>query len=267
MDTNSTVERPGIRDINQNQRTYNSPDVVFLYSRRRGLQPPEARIRTLLTPQLQKLAMLDIGVGGGRTAEHFLGQVAEYCAIDYCPRMVQASRRRFPGSRKAFNVGDARQMHEFPAARFDFVLYSYNGIDYMGHADRLSALREIRRVTRRGGKFCFSSHNLRAVPSRLWPPLQSPIAYVRELLYRIRLQLLNHRDTFEGLDSKDHQLIRDLPRLLTYYVSASEQVQQLAEAEFGRVRIFGLRDGAELEDLGAAERSDDPWLYYLCEAM
>lgn len=268
MNQDVSVKRAAGRDINQNQRTYESPDVVLLYKYRRNLQPPEARVRSLLTPQLSQMAMLDIGVGGGRTAGHFLGQVADYVAIDYSPGMVEASRRRFPDWREAFRVGDVRSMNDFSDGRFDFVLYSFNGIDYMGHDDRLRALREIRRVMRPRGVFCFSSHNLRAVPSKLWPPLTlNPIVYLRELIYRARLQLLNRRETLEGLEDRDFQIIRDLPRLLTYYVSPAEQLRQLAEAGFGKARIFGLRDGAELAGAAHAERSDDAWHYYLCEAV
>lgn len=267
MQNDSSVERIAGRDINQNQRTYNSPDVVFFYARRRSLQPPEARVRTLLEPQLPRLAMLDIGVGGGRTSEHFLSAVAEYVAIDYCPRMIQASRRRFPASSEAFHLADVRSMGTFADARFGFVLYSFNGIDYMGHEDRRRALAEIRRVTVDGGIFCFSSHNLRAVPANLWPPFTNPIEFLPELAYRARLQLLNSRETFERLDSEPYQVIRDLPRLLTYYVSPAEQIRQLAEAGFGRVRIFELRDGAELPGVAEADRSTSPWLYYLCEAL
>lgn len=252
----------------RNHRTYNSPDVVFIYARRRGLQPPESSVYTLLRPRLKQMAMLDIGVGGGRTTEHFLDQVSEYIAIDYCPRMVHASRRRFPAQNGAFQVGDVRAMTAFPSARFDFVLYSYNGIDYMGHRDRLRALGEIRRVMRSGGSFCFSSHNLRAVPQGLWPQKRSSAkSYLAELVYRARLRLLNPSDTFDTIHSQSYQIIRDLPRLLTYYISPAEQLRQLADAGFGAVRLFDLRGGRELANVEEAERAPDTWIYYLCEAM
>jgi ubiquinone/menaquinone biosynthesis C-methylase UbiE len=268
MNPDAAVEPAKSRDLSRNQRTYNSPDVVFVYSRRRGLQAPEASVQALLAPQLPEMAMLDIGVGGGRTAEHFLGKVAEYIAIDYCPRMVQASRRRFPSWDEAFHVGDVRSMQAFPSGRFDFVLYSYNGLDYMGHTDRLRALGEIRRVMRPAGRFCFSSHNLRAVPVGLWPAARTkPADYLGELWLRARLKFLNRRETLDRTDSKPYQVIRDMPRLYTYYVSPTEQVRQLAEAGFGGVRIFDLHKGDELADVAAAERCPDPWLYYLCEAI
>ncbi len=43
---------------------------------------------------------------------------------------------------------------------FDFVLFSFNGMDSFSHKDRIAALGEIRRVLRNDGIFYFLSHNL-----------------------------------------------------------------------------------------------------------
>ncbi len=262
----TSLVRSGV-DIDLNHRTYNSPDVVLSFVLRRALQAPEARIRSLLAHRLGQMTMLDVGVGGGRTTRHFIGAVSEYVAIDYSPRMVWACRRRFSQRRDSFLVGDARAMDLFPAGRFDFVLYSYNGIDYMDHGDRMRALAEIRRVTRSGGVVCLSSHNLRAVPASRWPPFTwNPLAYLGALKHRLLLRMLNKPEVLKTLAERSHQIIRDLPRTRTYYVSPVEQLRQLKAAGFSNVRIFGLRQGEEIGDVAQAERLPDPWLHYLCDA-
>lgn len=254
-------------DHELNRRTYNSPDVVLSFALRRALQAPEARICTVLAPRLHQMNMLDIGVGGGRTTHHFIERVREYVAIDYCPRMVWACQRKFPNQRDSFVVGDARSMPEFSDQRFDFVLYSYNGIDYMGHQDRLRAFSEIRRVLRAGGFFCLSSHNLHAVPLGGWPRFTwNPLVFLQALKHRMLLGVLNDRGLFQRLQHERHAVIRDMPRTLTYYVAPTEQVRQLTEAGFRSVQIFSLSSGDQLADASEAERTPDPWLYYLCEA-
>jgi ubiquinone/menaquinone biosynthesis C-methylase UbiE len=42
-------------------------------------------------------------------------------------------------------------LSRFPAGWFDFVLFSYNGIDFVDHAGRLQVLKEIARVLASGG--------------------------------------------------------------------------------------------------------------------
>lgn len=254
-------------DHELNRRTYSSPDVVLSFALRRTLQAPEARICEILAPRLPHMTMLDVGVGGGRTTHHFLPRVREYLAVDYSARMIWACRRNFPHKSDAFQVADARAMPEFADGRFDFVLYSYNGIDYMGHEDRLRALAEIRRILRPGGVFCFSSHNLQSVRSGGWPRFSwKLLEYLGRLKFWLFLRLFNRRALSEQLHHAPYLVLRDLPRALTYYATPAEQLRQLHEAGFRSVRIFGLHSGAELADLEAAERTVDPWLYYLCEA-
>src|SRR5262249_12955489 len=126
------------------------------------LQPPEETILRLLLPGLATARMLDLGVGGGRTTLHFAKWVHEYVGADYSPSMITACQKRFSGypAHISFQVCDARALGLFESASFDFVLFSFNGLDYVGHDDRLKILQEIRRVGNPGGHFCFSSHNL-----------------------------------------------------------------------------------------------------------
>lgn len=211
--------------------------------------------------------MLDLGVGGGRTTPHFIGAVREYVAVDYAPRMVDACRRRFPDHAGSFHVGDARELSSLGLGHFDFVFYSYNGIDYMDHEDRLATLVEVRRVSRPGSWFCFSSHNLRSLGHKLRPHWSwNPASVVGSVKTALLLRLLNAPSRLADWQVRPQSVVRDLPRTETYYVAPSEQVVQLSNAGFSDIRMFSSDDGEELVGVAAAERSTAGWIYYLCRA-
>jgi len=77
-----------------------------------------------------------------------LKSARDYSAIDYSPPLVDAVKRKY-GIRSAY-VCDVRNMTVLTDADFDFVLFSFNGLDCVDHAGRIKALREIHRVLNRG---------------------------------------------------------------------------------------------------------------------
>lgn len=239
-----------------NEQTYNSPEVVLGLARRSELQPAEAVVLALLGPQLAAFDVLDIGVGGGRTSVHLLPRARRYRGIDFSPAMIAACRARFPEQAKLFEVGDARDLRGHRAGAYDFTLFSYNGLDYVSHADRLRALTEIRRVTRPGGWFCMSSHNLRFLDVRIPPRPFSLEALARA----ISLRALNPWRDWSRLG--DHAIVRDMRRTVTYHVKPTEQLRQLEHAGFVECRIYDST-GVTL-DVASAERCRDAWLHYLC---
>src|SRR4051812_41914145 len=139
------------------QQTYERSEVVQYYARYSAdLQPPENRFLARFGEPLRSMCMLDIGVGAGRTTPHFASRAKSYTGIDYSHGMIAACRRKFadqPAWR--FEYGDARDLCQFAERSFDFVLFSYNGLDYVSHRDRLLALSQIARVCRPGGLFLF----------------------------------------------------------------------------------------------------------------
>jgi SAM-dependent methyltransferase len=102
--------------------------------------------------------VLDIGVGGGRTAGLLLGDSRSYVGLDVTPAMVELARRRFPHA--DLRVGDARELTGVPDHHFDLVMFSYNGLDALDHADRGQALAAMARVVAPTGRVLFSSLNL-----------------------------------------------------------------------------------------------------------
>jgi SAM-dependent methyltransferase len=245
-----------ITRVIDNHQTYESEHAVDEYAGLTELQPPERTILGLVASALPSARMLDIGVGGGRTTVHFATRARQYVGVDYSEGMVAACHARFAGAPYRFGVADARFL-PFGDAAFDFVLFSFNGIDYVSHDDRQRILREIHRVTCRGGKFAFSTHNLANAPKLL---SLRPRVGVRTTLRRWALRRRN--PPLRKIMRSDWTILQDgalRGGLETYYVRREEQLRQLGGAGFTAPRVFQL-DGRAAE-AGAA----DPWLYYLCD--
>ncbi len=143
--------------------TYESPDIVALYARPDGLQKPEETLLSQLRPSLGAMDMLDIGVGGGRTTRHFAPLARSYLGVDYSAGMIARCKAEFPAF--SFAVADARRLASVADESFDFVLFSYNGIDHLDSRERTMALTEMKRALRPGGLMVFSSHNANYLPA------------------------------------------------------------------------------------------------------
>lgn len=254
----------------QNLKTYESSGIVQHYAQLQQLQPAEAAILTQLKDQWPTMSMLDMGVGGGRTTQHFAKLAADYRGIDYSTGMISACQKRFASSidPNSFTVCDARDMSCFADNTFDFILFSFNGIDYIEHCDRIQVLQEIQRVGKPGGYFCFSTHNLQGMEqvfnwrSHLsYNPINTYIELVIWALHRV----FNRSYSLKQLQSSIHAMIRDEPhnfRLRTYHIRPQEQLIQLA-SRFKNIKVYSWNQGIELSPRDLASNTD-MWLYYLC---
>ncbi|HVI07441.1 MAG TPA: class I SAM-dependent methyltransferase [Candidatus Binatia bacterium] len=107
-------------------------------------------------------AILDLGVGGGRTTPYLSGIAARYVGLDYAAEMISICRSKFPALE--FAVGDAADLSRFESGTFGAAVMAFNGMDYVIPDDRrLRALREIARVLKPEGVLIFSSHNPRSI--------------------------------------------------------------------------------------------------------
>ena len=253
-----------------NQATFETEGIVKLYASAEQLQKPEETILSILGDRLKNMAMLDLGVGGGRTTAHFAHRVHEYVAVDYAHNMIEACKRKFPAlaAHQAFKVCDARSMPMFTDRAFDFILFSFNGLDYLSHEDRIKALREIKRLGKPGGYFCFSSHNLNSDIEHscriAWTPNPVKLAYRvgRYGLFKLvtrNVKAVRRRSDFAVINDGAHHF-----RSRTYYIKPQAQIDQLTGLGFTNIRLFSLSDGRELTDRSAMATSTDSWLYYLC---
>ena len=258
--------------VDSNYQAYISREIVHHYSQLRQLQPAEQTILDFLRHEcsLSNMKMLDIGVGGGRTTEYFSSIVQEYMGIDYSEEMIAACQKRFPSQSNIFQVVDARDMSQFPDNSFDFILFSFNGLDVISHLDRLQVFQEVRRVGKSGGYFCFSSHNLQALEREFnWKNHLSlnPIkTYVNLIMFTI-LRVFNRSVSPKQIKDSNYEIIQDEPhnfRLKHYYIRPQEQINQL-KADFDNIRIYSWESGLELATQQDLSANTDSWLYYLCE--
>ncbi|PYT13042.1 MAG: class I SAM-dependent methyltransferase [Acidobacteria bacterium] len=247
-----------------NHDTYEREHVVRAYERDSELQKPEEVVLTMLKDRLKDMRMLDIGVGAGRTTFLFAPLVKEYIGIDYSHKMIEACKRRFSERADSFRVCDARSMSTLPDDYFDFVLFSFNGIDYVPVTDRKTILMEVARVARAGAQFLFSTHNLNMDIERAFSiswttnPKENAKQMYRRVLFRLRNRNWRHERA-----NATHMIIDDgALGLLTSYIEPEEQVRQLEGMGFTDVKVFSMQ-GRQLEPADLAH-AKDPWLHYLC---
>ena len=254
----------------RNQNAYAALSLVRHYAQLGALQPAEQTVLNLLHDRLPGMKMLDIGVGGGRTTKHFAAIVADYIGIDYSAGMIAACQKRFATTAQAtvFEVCDARDLSRFQDNAFDFILFSFNGIDSLSHVDRLKVFQEVSRVGKPGGYFCFSSHNLQGFEQVFSFRKQftiNPFKTYVNLMMLAFLRCFNASTNLKQITAAAHIVVKDEShnfRLQTYYVRPQEQLSQLDA--FGKVSVYGWKSGLDITDDRELLANTDLWLYYLC---
>jgi ubiquinone/menaquinone biosynthesis C-methylase UbiE len=148
------------RSAATNLQTYDAPEVATHYAMLDYLTPCERVLFETYIPGGS--AILDLGVGGGRTTSYLASRASRYVGVDYAPAMVRACEAKFPNLN--FEVADAADLSIFPDASFNVVVCAFNGIDYvLPEQARRSCFAHVHRVLKADGVFIFSSHNARAV--------------------------------------------------------------------------------------------------------
>ena len=244
-----------------NKRTYSNARVVNSYDGLDFIHKPEAVIFERLRASIEHKRLLDIGIGGGRTTRYLLELSDDYTGIDYTQACVAAAKTRFPAAK--IQWGDARDLSSFDKETFDFALFSFNGIDYVSHADRLKAMSEIWRVLRAGGHFAFSTHNRAWVHFNKFPwqgPERLDLNLVKSCLYSLAFLPRHARMRKHEIETNEYAIINDNAHefsLLTYYITIEEQKKQLLDAGFEAIEAFDM-DGKVVD-----EDVKFPWTYYL----
>jgi len=241
-----------------NQHVYERRATVSYWTT--DLSGPELAIFELYAADIDGKHVLDLGVGAGRTSPFLARRAQRYVGLDYSHRLVSVARKRFPSL--DIRHGDARDLTQFAQHSFDFVLFSFNGIDNVEHRDRMQILREIARVLRPGGLFAFSSHDLTKADASFGSRLLSSntVRAPRQLLnpvsvFKAVIRLLRRLRNFRRNASRQtrttgHAMLNDEAlefALLQYYVTEEEQKRQLSEVGFAeQVAVYPYPDGYSL---------------------
>lgn len=227
----------------------------------------ELAMLTELADEFRGRSLLDIGVGAGRTVPLLRLLTADYIAVDYTPEMVQLCAQRYPGVDVRHD--DARSLLSVPDASTDFVIFSANGIDAVGHSDRGKVLDAVHRVLRPGGVFAFSTLNRNGpffgstpadAPDTSWLPgslVPRPPAVERANIEEgddvAWTRAVRNWRSIRGA-TEDHGVWAVAPfaaqefALLVHFVTLSEVDRELVEHGFTRERIFPCDSMSPLVD-------------------
>ena len=250
-----------------NKKKYESKSVVSSYINMR-LQNPEVMILVKYREAIAGKHVLDIGCGSGRTTAILKNLSNGYVGIDYSLDMVESCRKRFEGVR--FLHGDVREMNEFNDEEFDYVIFSFNGLDSINHEDRLKGLREIYRVLKLDCLFVFSSHNRNHRHAISRPEMEFSTMPCKQAGNLIKY----FKSTCNRLRNKNHQvfeeqyaIINDVAHnyaMLTYYIDKVNQVKQLEDMGFKTIEMYDTL-GNTLDING--DDADSAWIYYVARKI
>lgn len=168
---------------------------------------------------------LDIGCGAGRVACALDDRGFDVTGADISDELIQAAQSLFP--QIEFLVSDAATL-PFSDNSFEYIIFAYNGIDYLLPEDRRrEALREIHRVLRPSGVFVFSSHNS-------WYTF--PAVFHNPTFLKERYLSAKNRDR---LFSRYKFENAEVGWLETYFTNPVRQWQELRAIGFNLVDIIG----------------------------
>ena len=254
-----------------NLKTYDN--VVHEY-KRYDLYHPEQTILSRLRDTWHRTRMLDIGVGAGRTSYIFSAIVKEYIGIDYSAPMVTECKEIIgENERVSFFVCDACDLSQFYDTKFDFILFSCNGIDSVERDQRLMILSEVRKVLGAEGYFFFSTHSLHPFfpikktisPFNKRKPVRSLWYAMKDYIFLMRKKWLYRNVDVNAIKKAQWALLITGDhnfQMRGYHSYPDYQVKQLEDTGFAVESVYG-RDGSIIDP---SENKPEVSLYFLCQA-
>jgi ubiquinone/menaquinone biosynthesis C-methylase UbiE len=235
------------------------------------LYPSEHIIFGKFDGKWPNIKMLDIGVGTGRTTFTFAPITKHYTGIDYAEAMLQQCQKILPANiNTTLAHCDARDLSRFYNQKFDFVMFSLNGIDSVNHSDRLKILAEVKKVLSKDGFFFFSTHSLRAFsnfrsrPKFKWySPVKSLYHLLRNIMFNRRMKSFYKDSDVQEIQQCDWKILKTGDhdfKIDVYHIDPVVQIQHLDEIGFQVESIYGLYGGIE-----NPETTQVNTLNYLCK--
>ncbi len=251
--------------IDHNAKIFFKPKLASWYARE-PLNAAEAIILIRHREAYAGKAVLDIGVGSGRTTRYLLPFAKTYLGIDVSPSMLDVCRQDWPTA--DIMELDLRDLGVLGRDRFDFIFGSSAVLDVLTHEARVKAFAECVDLLAPEGLFVFSLHNLHYEKAGLPPaldlsgsPIRMPIAvasFVRHRLHHHRMKSFEQRED-------DYALLRDIAhgwKGVFYYTDRATQTQQIEAAGLTLIECLG-NDGQTLA-LGADD-SQHGLLHFICK--
>ncbi len=248
-----------------NQEIYNKKDVIAQYDEFDFLFKAEKKIFIKLHSPLQKSSVLDIGIGAGRTTQHLAQLCKKYVGVDYSQNSVDHCRNKFRRlQNSSFEFADARSMPQFADNSFDFILFSFNGIDCVDMEGRKLVIKECRRLLKNEGIFCFSFHNFYTIPKLYSFYLSKNPLKWKTLWYRYKMvnKINPEMKTFAN---ENHIILRDGEsdfKLNVMYMKPQYQLEMLKNYELEPVCFYDAEKGIKIPFLKLSD-SKAQWIYAL----
>lgn len=246
-----------------NQKTYNSESVIAEYDQLQFLFKAEQIIFKKYESVLKKASVLDIGIGAGRTTQFLAKLCNKYKGVDYSQNFINHCKSKFSELQNAtFEFADARHMKTFPDESFDFIIFSFNGIDCLDLEGRKQVLKECKRVLKSNGLFCFSFHNFKTIP-KLYSLIMSknPFKWKQSLhRYKMVNKLNPKRNSFK--DEK-FVILRDGADNFgtdVMYTQPKFQLEQLKNLGFEPLCFYDAEKGIEIPTSKLFD-SKAQWIY------
>jgi len=245
-----------------NRETWSAPLSLRGYRRISGfIDQGERRAFELAVTRFRGGRILDIGVGGGRTAALLAPHAGAYLGVDYTPEMVELARSNHPGL--DFQLMDARKMRVLDAGSQDLVVFSYNGLDSVDPAGRQSVLREVYRVLAPGGAFVFSTFHRHwsgfkqvPPPASVMPPTANPVLrglrYYRYLVGAVKARQRRRLEVRQG----EHAILLHHAHyfgIMVYATTPSQIENQLLGAGFAPRPLIYDENGCDVGGHGSSE--------------
>lgn len=250
----------------ENKQIYSKDKVIDIYTGSPKLFKAESKLIQKYKTQLSNAVFLDIGIGGGRTTQFIYPMVFKYYGIDYSPSFVSYVSTKYKGyANIVIEYADARDLSQYASNFFDFILFSFNGIDCVNLDDRQKIIKECFRLLKPMGHYWFSFHNIKSLSklySFQWP--KNPFNWINEWERLKKVKRINGK-MYQYKDN-EYCILRDGEAFFeaeVMYYKPSGQLEMLLEIGFEDVQYYNVQSGKLLCLQGASLENID-WIYVDC---